>query len=569
MQEVGVDDYASYVSTLEANPGEFAQLFDTILINVTSFRRDPEVWDYLEQDVVPQIVESRLDGEPIRIWSAGTASGEEAYTLAILLAEAVGEDRFKSAVKIYATDADEDALVSARQARYPAEKVVAALGTQRTGRFFEVDGAQAVFRKDLRRSLIFGRHDLVQDPPISRIDLLVSRNTLMYFTAEIQGRVLGNFHFALAEGGYLVLGKSEAMVSRTDRFEVANLKQRVFRRRGSGAPVRPLVELRMADLRSDLADGGEELMRGAFEEESVAQLVVDAEGVVAGANRLARVLFGIAAGDVGRPLKDLELSYRPVELRSLVDTVRAAGRATGVTDVEWAAPSGERDVLDIVLRPITYNGTMGVSISFVSVGRYKLMREELETSQRELESAYEELQSTVEELETTNEELQSTNEELETTNEELHSSNEELETMNEELQATNEELETANVELRERGVALDDANRFLSSILGSLRTGVVVLNAQMTVRAWNRRAEDLWGLRSDEVVGSHFLNIDIGLPVDQLRAPIRAALNGSSDGNEEVIKAVTRRGRSVDCTVQITPLGDGDKIFGAILVMDV
>jgi two-component system CheB/CheR fusion protein len=176
----------------------------------------------------------------------------------------------------------------------------------------------------------------------------------------------------------------------------------------------------------------------------------------------------------------------------------------------------------------------------MQIGRYKVLQDELERSQHDLENAYEELQSTVEELETTNEELQS----------------------------TNEELETANNELRDRGLALDEVNGFLESILGSLRSAVVVLNRDMAVRAWNREAENMWGLRADEVEGSHFLNLDIGLAVDQLRGAIRACMTGSSEGEELSMAAVNRRGRPIICTVDISPLREAGSVIGVILVME-
>src|SRR5262249_38920108 len=210
----------------------------------------------------------------------------------------------------------------------------------------------------------------------------------------------------------------------------------------------------------------------------------------------------------------------------------------------------------------------GVNLAFVDVTRYQHLRDELEQSQRELESAYEELQSAVEELETTNEELQSTNEELETTNEELHSTNEELETMNEELQSTNEELETMNNELRERSTEVDELNRFLQSILGSMQSAVVVLGSEMEVRAWNHQAEELWGLRESEVEGQHFLNLDIGFPVDRLRRAIRDGLTGTVERQQIVQQAVNRRGRLIECSVNVTRLiGDG-AASGVILMMD-
>jgi two-component system CheB/CheR fusion protein len=239
-----------------------------------------------------------------------------------------------------------------------------------------------------------------------------------------------------------------------------------------------------------------------------------------------------------------------------------------VSDVEFEPGPGGFDYLEIHVAPIgTDPRTGGASITFMQVGRYRALRDELERSQRQLETAYEELQSTVEELETTNEELQSTNEELETTNEELHSTNEELETMNEELQSTNEELETINNELQERSGELDEVNSFLESILSSLAFGVAVLDRQMAVQVWNRQAEDLWGLRATEVEGQHFLNLDIGLPVDGLRGAIRRVLNGQSDVERDRLKAVNRRGRAVVCEVTILPQASGEELVGAVVLM--
>ncbi len=171
-------------------------------------------------------------------------------------------------------------------------------------------------------------------------------------------------------------------------------------------------------------------------------------------------------------------------------------------------------------------------------------------------------------METTNEELQSTVEELETTNEELQSTNEELETMNEELQSTNEELETVNEELRERGDELNRLNTSLNAILGSLRGGVVVVDADFLVHLWNAKAEDLWGLRGAEVRGKNLLNLDIGLPVDRLKAALRACLAGETAFEEVNLEAVNRRGRPIPCRVTCTPMHGRDGISGAILVMD-
>jgi two-component system CheB/CheR fusion protein len=565
MQAVGVDDYRRYIEVLEANPGEFAELFNTILINVTGLLRDRDAWAVLADTVISRLAGAKAPGEPVRVWSAGCASGEEAYSLAVLLAEAFGEERFRESVKIYATDADDEALAEARRGRYRYQNLVEAFGEERAQRFFDADGDYGVFRGDLRRALIFGRHDLVQDPPISRIDLLTCRNTLMYFTAEVQAKVLASFQFALSPGGYLFLGKSEALVTRTQMFEVVDLAQHILRKEGAAVdvmavtpagPVRPGAVAR--------ADGHRPL-EALFEQNVVPQVMLDASGNLVHANRAARRMFSIGSAQLGRHLREAELYHRPADLRTPVEQVQRERQPAAVYDVPFHGHDGVRS-LDIVIAPL--EGPSGLVISFLDASRYQDLRAELENSRHELKTAYEELQSTVEELETTNEEFQSTNEELETTNEELHSTNEELETMNEELQSTNEELETINNELRDRSAEVTELNQFLASILGSLQSAVVVLGTEMEIRAWNRQAEDLWGLRSDEVLNQHFLNLDIGFPVEKLRGPIRSLLAGRTEHDQVTSAAVNRRGRPIECTVSLSQLVGTGATRGVILVMD-
>jgi two-component system CheB/CheR fusion protein len=302
----------------------------------------------------------------------------------------------------------------------------------------------------------------------------------------------------------------------------------------------------------------------------IAFLAIDGDGTLAVANLQSRALFGLRQRDIGRPFKDLEVSFRPVELRSRIDQVVSEGHAVSLREVEWLAGPETRFV-DVHITPLVAptGGTVGIGISFVEGTRYRRLQEELQESRRESETAYEELQSTVEELETTNEELQSTNEELETTNEELQSTNEELETMNEELQSTNEELETMNDELNMRTDDLNQTNAFLDAVLGSLDVGVAVVDGELEVQAWNQGARDLWGLMPEEVVGRHFLNLDIGLPLDRLRNPIREALRDGDGGPRHLrLDAVNRRGRPIGCTVTLTPLQGptGDR-HGVIVMM--
>jgi two-component system, chemotaxis family, CheB/CheR fusion protein len=567
MQDIGVDGFDAYQARLSEDNDEFAELFNTILINVTSFFRDEVAWDFLAQEILPGLLEQKADNEPIRVWSTGCASGEEAYTLAIVLAETLGDDAFRARVKIYATDVDEEALAQGRHAMYDA-KAVEAVPEALREKYFERVNSKFAFRGDLRRSVIFGRHDLIHDPPISRVDLLVSRNTLMYFDADTQEQILRSFHFALRNFGVLFLGKAEAIANRSQLFGPVDLKRRVFRKvPHEDAPPRVAAAEQDGHELSRIAS--EALIREAgFEVAPTAQLVVDPEGRLVLANLQARMYFGLAPGDIGRPIQDLEVSYRPVELRSRIEQAYNERHAITLRDVEWKVGEDVRFV-DVQVMPLTSasGDVVGCGITFTDVTRYQRLQLALTESKRDVETAYEELQSTVEELETTNEELQSTNEELETTNEELQSTNEELETMNEELQSTNEELSTINDELQQRTDELNDTNAYLEGILGSLDAAVVVLDGELRIQGWNVGARELWGLIEDEVRGTHFLNLDIGLPVDQLRTPIRRVLAG--EGQQALtLPAVNRRGRQIQVRVTVTPLELGNGAGGAILMME-
>jgi two-component system, chemotaxis family, CheB/CheR fusion protein len=569
LQAVNIGSYEDYQTYLEAHPEEFGLLFNTILINVTGFFRDPEAWEFLTSQIVPRIIASGRAEAAIRVWSTGCASGEEAYTLAIILAEQLGFEQFRRRVKIYASDVDEDALMQARHAIYTASQVQD-IPSELLSRYFERVDDRYLFHRDVRRSIIFGRHDLVQDAPISRVNLLVCRNTLMYFTRDAQAKVLNRFHFALRDGGFLFMGRAELLLTHGELFTPVELKWRVFTK---------TVTQNFRDLwpkpereedRATMPDD-DRLQGLSLETDPVARIVVRGDGTLSLANSRARALFRLAPQDVGKRLQDLEISYRPVELRSLVQDATAQRRTVSRQDVAWPTDSGEARYLELEVMPLidASGEILGVRISFNDVSRYHRLQEEVERSKNELETAYEELQSSNEELETTNEELQSTNEELETTNEELQSTNEERETMNEELQSTNEELETTNTELSLRSDELNTANAFLASILTGLEVAVVVIDPKLQVLAWNHRAEDLWGLRANEVQGRHLMNLDIGLPVEQLRQPVRSVLAGETERVELTLECRNRRGKAIRCPIRCTPLiaGTGE-MLGAILLMD-
>src|SRR6184192_2500687 len=558
--ELSIDNFRAYLDYLQVHTEEFGSLFNKILINVTEFFRDKETWDYLAEKVIPRIAAKSGD---IRVWSTGTSSGEEAYSAAVLLCEAQGEESFVDRVKIYATDVDEEALAKARSG-YTAKELASVDDGLRL-RYFERQGERFMFRTALRRTIIFGRHDLTHDAPISRLDLLICRNTLIYFMAETQGRILARFHYALNDEGYLFLGRAEMLLTHAALFTPVDLRERVF----SKVARLELQERLVLLAQSGSSEATDHVVRQlrvrelTTEGSPYPQIVVDALGVLVSANHPARQMFEIPPADIGRSLKDLELSYRPVDLRTPIDRVSRERRTTSVQSVEVRRADGTLGLFDIHFAPLIDDdgSVVGTAVNFIDVTQTMHLRSELDRTAQEL-------QSHREELETTNEELQSTVEELETTNEELQSTNEELETLNEELESTNAELNSINTDLQLRTREVERLNTLLLAVTGNIEVGAAVLDGGMRVQLWNERAADLWGVRSEEVVGNSFFNLDIGLPAEQLRGLIRAGTGGRPLHDELVVKATTRKGREIRCRVISHAIGDGDRSAGVVLVME-
>jgi two-component system CheB/CheR fusion protein len=570
MEQAGFDGYDEYLDVLQASADEFAALFNTILINVTAFFRDTDAWEYVRTDVIPALLSERGPNDPIRVWSAGCASGQEPYSLAILLAEALGAEAFQQRVKIYATDVDELALAEARAAWYD-QKAVESVPADYLQRYFDQSDGRYQLRKDLRRAVIFGRNDLVRDAPISRVDLLTCRNTLMYLNGETQRNVLGRLHFGLAPQGILFLGHAEMLLSHGDRFSPLSLDHRVFRKIAGSQTTTEQFDAAATTIRHGELTGLAEVRNHAFRASPVAQIVVTGEDTVAMINEQAETTFGLSARDIGRLLRDLEVSYRPLELRSYVEQAKVDRRSARIPDVQWMRAGSEALWFDIHVNPLVdaENGLLGVSIVFFDVTSTRTLLDKVGYTNRQLESAYEELQSTNEELETTNEELQSTVEELETTNEELQSTNEELETMNEELQSTNDELHTINDTLNERSGELEQARTFSDALVNSVDAGLAVVDREMRVVVWNAAAEELWGVRADEVAGAALTELDIGLPLDDIKPMIGNAFVDPQSAVAATVEAVNRRGRSVRLRVVCTAFVSATSaVTGAMLRME-
>jgi len=575
MQQVRVETFEEYIDYLDRHPQEHAALFNTILINITGFFRDPEAWQVLAHEVLPRLVTEAAASQSLRIWCPGCSSGGEAYSVAILLAEALGEQTRAFTVKIYGTDVDEEALATARQAIYRVEDVKD-VPADLLGRYFTREGQAYRLRRDLRRWVIFGRHNLAQGPPLSHIDLLVCRNVLIYFTTDLQEKILARFHYAIREGGFLFLGRSESLLARSRGFTPVNLKWRIFQR--TAAPVPSLAFLTTRTVpesplprgvpgRGDLGALDAARLRRVLDALPTAVMVVSAADDVLVWNAAAEALFEIPAeAAVGRKFRDLDVSYRIEGLRARIEEVKANHVPARLDEVAFTRRSGERVHASILIAPIG-DGAPSVLVVASDATEQARLKEQMTRVAEQYATAIEELQSTNEELETTNEELQSTNEELETTNEELQSTNEELEATVEELQAANAELAALNAELERRTAELRRAETYQRMVLSSLDQAVVVLDPAGVVTTWNDAAERLWGVPVDAALGRPLA----GLPAGEFARRLSEALpRVLGSGRPEVLHDVAVRGPAAAgarVAVRLAPLrGPGGEPAGLVAV---
>jgi two-component system CheB/CheR fusion protein len=500
MVQLNIPGYAEYGNYIRQHPEEINRLLNAILINVTDFFRDPPAWEILRHELLPPLLKRIKPGHSFRAWSAGCASGEEAYSIAMLLAEYFGPRIRDYDIKVYATDIDEEALNAARRGEYSLE-AVRRIRPEWRNKYFRGDDLLRVNR-EIRRLVIFGRSNLAQDAPISHVNLLVCRNLLIYFDSDLQKQILSRLHYALEPDGILFLGKSESQLTNSQRFQRLNARWRIFRRISNPSVLDERTdasEETTPPATDDLTLPGREFedfkqhQHYLMEMLRVGVITLGPADTIVQHNAFAQTLFGLPAIDlVGRKISDIDIYSRIPELGPQLSASRFKNETSRFTTRSKAG--AHETLVEVTLRPmLDENGQRsGTIISLED----QTLQEKLQSTVEELESTSEQLQSANEELETTNEELQSTNEELETTNEELQSTNEELETTNEELQSLNEELETTNQELEERTKELDQVNNVYAQTLENIRVPVMLVNQELHIEFWNSRALRLFGFKN-------------------------------------------------------------------------
>jgi two-component system CheB/CheR fusion protein len=520
-----ITDGERYVALLQSSPEEVRGLFQDLLIHVTRFFREPESFEALAATVLPALIEGRETDHPIRVWVCGCATGEEAYSVAIALVEALQTHKSDVRAQILATDVSETAIEHARMGVYSAS-IAADVGTERLRRFFVRSDGNYRVNKTIRDLCVFARQDLTKDPPFSRLDLVMCRNVLIYMDSMLQRKLIGLFHYALQPDGFLVLGQAETVGAQASLFSVVDKKFRIHRKKAAQG-LRPVVAFPYkppaAPAERATSDRGTAPERGAAEHGlpgEVARLMLDRyapPAVVVDAD-LQIVQFRGRTGPFLEPAPgDPSLSLLKMTREGLLYGLRTAlqmarkKKDTVRKDGLQVRSNGGWLPVSIEVVPLTAPGRQHFLVVFDARppqpaaeplekrrGRQRKLRprddDSLAVMQRELASSREYLQSIIQELEAANEELQSANEEILSSNEELQSTNEELDTAKEELQSTNEELDTLNDELHARNDELSRVNSDLINFVSSMPMAVVILGRDLRIRRFTPMAEKVLNL---------------------------------------------------------------------------
>ncbi len=537
-----VDKMKPYLRLLPEDPNEKKALFQDMLINVTSFFRDADVFETLKTKVWPKIIKEREPAAPIRIWVPGCSTGEEAYSIAICLIEALGKASSAASIQIFATDVNESALEKAREGIYP-ESIALDVSPDRLQRFFSrIDHGGYQISKQIRETCIFARQNLVKDPPFSQLDLISCRNVLIYMKPILQKRIMMVFNYALKHTGYLVLGASESISEFSDLFGAADRKGKIYQKK---ATARPVVDFGLGPYeRADGAKKGGDAVWSLENVQKNADNIVLSRfgppGVIVG-DHMEIVQFrgdtspflAPAPGAASLNLMKMAQEWLLPDLRMAFQQVRKQGvpvRKKGILH----RLDNRQDEVSVEILPIRtpQSKSSHYLVLFERVHETKKPEAKLSPSaekgiarerrqaeeqyirqvERELTSTKEYLQAVTEEHEATNEELRSANEEIQSSNEELQSTNEELETAKEELQSTNEELTTVNEELANRNYELAQTNNDLVNFLAAVSIPVVMVDNDLRIRRFTPQAERALNL----------IPTDLGRPISDLKPNINA-----------------------------------------------
>ncbi|GAC1516274.1 MAG: hypothetical protein NVS1B4_10430 [Gemmatimonadaceae bacterium] len=562
------DTRKEYLAHLRLNPPELDALYDDLLIGVTSFFRDPEVFAALQAGAFAQIVKGHAADTPLRFWIAGCSSGEEAYSFAIALLEFLGDRAPDVPIQIFGTDLSESAIAKARTGVYP-EGIASRVSPERLSRFFVREEGGYRIAKAVRDLCVFSRHNLVRDPPFAHLDLISCRNVLIYLEPELQRRVFPSFHYALEPNGLLVLGSAETPGAASELFSPFAKKHRIYRRRGAarrpldldlgkaarsgnGAATRPTPDRSLA-LTREPDDLKEEANRIALAHFTPAGVVVDESMQIVQFRGDTSAFLSHAPGVASLDLLRLARAEFVIALRTAIHRAKTENRAIRETPVTLGRGSSLRHVVvEVIPFKVSSMRALYFLVSFVNAERDTASAvpgtkkatasparpgrghsRDAAALQHDLAAARRQLQSTIEEHEATYEELRALNEESQSSNEELQSTNEELETTKEEVQSTNEELTTVNEELRHRNRELAELSGDLTNILAGTTIPIVIVGRDLRIRRFTPATSHVMRLVATDA-GRPLGDIKCRVPLPDLERQVENAIATLAVTEQEV-----------------------------------
>ena len=525
-----INDMDAYARYLKENPIEVQILFKEMLINVTSFFRDPEAFISLAKEALPPLFKNKPENHIFRIWVPGCASGEEVYSLAILFREYMDEIKQDFKLQIYATDIDDDAIATARAGLYP-ENISIDVSADRLRRYFKKEETGFRIKKEIREMVVFAIQNVIKDPPFTKMDLISCRNLLIYLDVELQERVIPAFHYSLRPGGFLFLSPSEGIGNFTDLFVPVDKKWKIYQAKKTLASARALMAPRFAltdytpekqpDVVSDKKkkmNFTELIKRVLLQSYAPPSVITDDKGDIVYVHGDTGKYLQPAQGQASLNVIEMAREGLPQELRSAILTASTKKTQIILKDLAVKTNGGMHGV-DLTIRPIS-DPDATRDLLLISFQDTRLLSEEKHSSakrsigtgtKKRVVELEQDLAYTKENLQATIEEMQATNEELTSTNEELQSTNEELETSKEELQSVNEEIVTVNSELQAKIEQLTGVQNDMKNLLENVSVGTIFLDEHLTIKRFTHDAEKVF----------RFAASDVGRPLADIRSQIK------------------------------------------------
>jgi len=513
-----IETFADYARFLTENPDEIDQLQKDLQIGVTEFFRQPPAWELLNEKVIAPLVDRTRSGSEIRVWVPGCSTGQEVYSLTMMLAERIEQSGKDISIQVFATDSDSAALSIARAGSYSEEDVSGGVSSEYLKRFFTRKDNRFQIIKAIRERIVFAPQNITADPPFSRLDLISCRNLIMYLEQSMQQKIFAIFHFALHEGGFLFLGSAETIGERTDLFESVSKKWRIYRRIGVGRslgiemPVHSIggsqclhakIPAAPSAPRITLASTAQQVLMDRF---APACVMIDRKLQVLYVHGAVEEYLTFPAGELTMRVVDMAREGLRARLRGAIGKCIETGRPVLINA---RVRRGNKSIpVKVTVSPLRYprnaEGLLLVTFEDQHLPAIKLQRHMAEESdlrqlEDELRITREELQSTIEQLEGSNDQLKASNEEVTASNEELQAANEELETSKEELQSLNEELNTSNTRLNEKVEELENNNNDIVNLLSSTAIATLFLDKDLRIGRFTPAITGLFSLIPSDV----------------------------------------------------------------------